>query len=733
MSRLAASLFVAAVVAAACTTVDDPQGLPGTGGGDGTGGAIVGGPCEPEGAERECKVDIDAHNCFVGVQRCEDGAWGDCREAEMQQKAIGPQAPCTTNPCNATCEQFDENPMAPLESTYTGSPPASMGGQILGLPDSWKDILLKDQDHVGDDCTTLGDCNADFYCNGAGTTCEPWQPGEYDNTAGAANLTVPIVCGNTIQVCNRGSVQAPAGVEVNVFDATDPTDVGKCTGFNNPLRGSCTTTQALDPGECTYVTGCNGFLGGPGDTALIHVNGADQAPPPPIAESNCADSWGIYYDGGTCLCANTTIQADVTAATMYLFLDNSGSMNTGGATDLWDNAKAAVTTFVQDPDSASYNVAWRMFGSGCCDNNCAGAAGSCATPQFGPDFLSNVTHQNNIIGSMPANAPGGCGTPLGPVVTGIVNWASARKTAFPTEAVGGVLITDGDFSGCSPSTTAATAMITSAAYNGGLGPSFYVVALNGADITFCQQVSEPDSNCIDLRFSATPGADLVDALDLISGQLAGCNLAIPNLGQIDLATAQVDYSPGGVPPPITLNNVGDLGSCMPPSDDEIYFDDPANPTAILMCPDTCNTIKSDPNALIEFTAGCQSGAGYQSGSFNYEYQADCSSYGSGVGATWDFFAYDTTIPADASVVFEVRTADTQTGLAAASWTTVATATAASQVVTMANPVLLSDYLTGPLLRNDWLELQITINPDSGGTQTATVNNWDLSFTCLDNE
>ena len=97
------------------------------------------------------------------------------------------------------------------------------------------------------------------------------------------------------------------------------------------------------------------------------------------------------------------------------------------------------------------------------------------------------------------------------------------------------------------------------------------------------------------------------------------------------------------------------------------------------------------------------------------------------------FTADTVIPLDANVVFEVRTADTQPELAAAPYTVLATATQANPIVTKAAPILLSSVFDGLDLRRYWLELQITVNPTADAQQTPTVDDWDLSFTCIDDD
>lgn len=46
-----------------------------------TGDDLATGACEA-GDVRDCRVQIDEHNCFVGQQFCIEGAWSHCDEAD---------------------------------------------------------------------------------------------------------------------------------------------------------------------------------------------------------------------------------------------------------------------------------------------------------------------------------------------------------------------------------------------------------------------------------------------------------------------------------------------------------------------------------------------------------------------------------------------------------------------------------------------------------------------------
>ncbi len=45
--------------------------------GVGGGGGVVNGGCEL-GDVRECKVELNENNCFIGEQHCDNGFWGPC-------------------------------------------------------------------------------------------------------------------------------------------------------------------------------------------------------------------------------------------------------------------------------------------------------------------------------------------------------------------------------------------------------------------------------------------------------------------------------------------------------------------------------------------------------------------------------------------------------------------------------------------------------------------------------
>jgi hypothetical protein len=86
----------------------------------------------------------------------------------------------------------------------------------------------------------------------------------------------------------------------------------------------------------------------------------------------------------------------------------------------------------------------------------------------------------------------------------------------------------------------------------------------------------------------------------------GCEFAFPKAqtGQTDPTAVVVNYTPGGQAAPKALTQVTDASKCGTVAD-AWYYDDNANPTKILFCPNTCTTAGADTGGKIEIAVGCK--------------------------------------------------------------------------------------------------------------------------------
>jgi hypothetical protein len=719
------------------------SGPTGSGGG-GEGGAAA--ACE-DGVVEECKVQIDANNCFVGEHQCQDGMWGDCvdkgtfGETSFHTNALTAPGGCPTNDCNPYCQQFDEDP-AP-DVTNTGSAPP-LGGTVNGLPSAFQNAGLNDLAHTGVACDEVSDCQYDHYCDTGTGNCAPWPGTGSDPAAGGPDLTVPVICDpSSILVCNRGSAPAVAPIEVVVVANGATGDFGAC----NPLASGsvhdvCSYTGPdIAAGDCVAVTGCD--LSG---TKSVYVNPPE---PPgvdgtmPIAESSslagsaCGNNWSLSHNSATCNCSATSVAQALQPVTMFMVLDNSVSMGPG-YNDLWDPATSAVKTFVQDPSADPINFAIRLY-----NNPGGGCGGVHSTAAVGPDNLSNAAHQAALVTFIDGQSPN-ANTPHRDSIHGAMDWATAYKLANPTEKVVVVYISDGSTGGtCSgtdgngvgdfsaPASVAKADGIANAyiapAHTAGVDT--YTVALPAASTLLLGVFATAGgTTMIDLTGSVDVDTDLTAALTDILDNLLTCDINIPNAGQVDPAEIAAEYLPNGMTPATALTKVANAAACT--AGNEYYLDDPVNPTMITLCPSICTTVQGDSNAVVNVVGGCM--GGYSSETFVYDYFGDCSGF-STAGAQWDFLSYDTTTPGSATVQFEIGTGNSAAEAAADPGTLVSTATSVAPDIAAGSPLDLATALGAVSTNHSYIELRVTLNPTIDGSAAPTLHDWRLSYSCLDNE
>jgi hypothetical protein len=277
-----------------------------TGGASSAQEGVQGAPCQ-DGEVRACHVTLGEHDgvssCFVGVTTCEGGALGPCVEGSLAEAEGGMVArgastsdSCANNPCDPYCHQVKDEPQGGLAAVAAAGG-TWVGGSLAGVPGGFQNKGLKDAKHPPEfePCESASDCQFDNHC--VAGACVAWAPGEHDVKCAAADLTVGVACADGVPVCNRGSVEAPAGVELVVMNGNSEKlqdDLGTCGASAGTGTGSCATDAPIAPGACVTVKGCP--LDG---VRTIRVN-----PPTakaPVAECQCGNDWSVYSAGNACV------------------------------------------------------------------------------------------------------------------------------------------------------------------------------------------------------------------------------------------------------------------------------------------------------------------------------------------------------------------------------------------------------------------------------------------------
>lgn len=592
--------------------------------------------------------------------------------------------------------------------------------------------------------------------------CVANPPGRANTACPGIDLTLGVPCGGLVPVCNRGSSPVPAGSTLQVVSYPPNTGSYPSTSGNqvltacNPPEGagtaacSLTLAQDLDAGDCINVTGCDGLPVG----SEIRVNPANTP-----AECLCGNNWSVYLNDP---CESPACIADASVSfikkvTMYFAIDRSSSMvctgtgcplttstcmapQTPQANPRWIPMRDALVSFFQDPGSAGLDVALRFWP----DNNPApcgpatcnqlGAANGCAQPRLFGTLLeasgAGDPHETALVNTLNAELP--CGdTPISNALDGATYWAAQHKLANPEQEVVVVLITDGIANQCNTDWLANSQIARNAFQSGGVRT--YVIGFGEAQENFVTQVAQNGGGRgFRLTTGGTFQASFLSALKAVRGDVLPCDVELPVAALSDPANVDVVYTDGGGVETV-LTYQPDLVSCGA----GWYYDDPVTPTVARLCPSTCSTVQADPGARVEArvrnSMACADA--YAQTIYSQTYHADCPA---GTKVQWGFLRWDSDTPSDSNVVFSARTADAVIDLPAAIVHPLATAQAApldTQVCTMAGPApacpvdLYTSLGELPDGRNDYLELIMTLNPNTAVNSVPTVNNWEITYSC----
>ena len=221
--------------------------------------------------------------------------------------------------------------------------------------------------------------------------------------------------------------------------------------------------------------------------------------------------------------------------------------------------------------------------------------------------------------------------------------------------------------------------------------------------------------------------DLLDALFTISRNLASCDFTVSGGPNVDPKTAEVVYAPGdGSEAQILPKVSGYSPTCV-----GWYFDDPADPTSAMLCPTTCSIIQNDSNGAVDVRIDCA--PLYEGDVFSEAYEASCPP---NTGPQWSLFVWDTDVDPGASIVFRARSANSEAELVDAPWADLGTASETLEVCGLGGPLdqgcprnlyaALGARATYPVL-----ELEAALEPSSSGVGGAVLNNWEITYTCVD--
>jgi hypothetical protein len=298
-----------------------------------------------------------------------------------------------------------------------------------------------------------------------------------------------------------------------------------------------------------------------------------------------------------------------------------------GGPDRWDVTSQALIQFFQAPEAADLSVALRFF-----PDDVAGCTGfsdfdmmtpncdipTCAVPlvdlgTLTADAAPTDAHEAALVAAVGASIPPqgaipmpNPATPTYAALGGAVQWATAHQAAFPDEQTVIVLVTDGEPYGCNTNDNDIAQLAADA--NTSAGILTYAIGLTGSSEQAINQIADAGGTTQGYFVSdgSTATQELLAALIEIKGMAIACEFDVPaatSAGDpIDPHLINVNYTPGGGTE-VELGIVPSAADCG--TQQAWYYDDPANPTRIILCPSACSTVTSDGQASIQILAGCE--------------------------------------------------------------------------------------------------------------------------------
>jgi hypothetical protein len=334
---------------------------------------------------------------------------------------------------------------------------------------------------------------------------------------------------------------------------------------------------------------------------------------PGTPDAGTAGSGGIgEFDSGSnedalpnpdAACGLITEQGTATPVNLYIMLDKSQSM----VGTKWDGAKAGLAAFVNDPASEGVRVALRFFPRD------PDAVPACDQAAYAPpivDFAPLPQNAAPIIDAVNAETPSGFSTPIYPALGGAILKSIEVAENNPGERSAVLLITDGapegpapTCGGVDPEDPAVIAALAAAGVDFDPPVLTFVVGLPGVNQAFANQVAVAGGTDAAILVSNTNvEVEFQNALSKVRGKAVSCEYQIPEQvtgGEVDPFKVNILVTAGGSTEPVLVPFDPDCAG------QGWRYDDPASPTKILLCPETCAQVRDDFESTLQVLLGCE--------------------------------------------------------------------------------------------------------------------------------
>ena len=376
---------------------------------------------------------------------------------------------------------------------------------------------------------------------------------------------------------------------------------GTATGGKAATGGSKATTTST---SSSSVGGSNSF------------NNLPTACPGLAVTTSAADAGAAVDSDAGAQCAGVGVEIEPSKLDMYVMMDRTQSMTyliQNTSIQRWDVLQSGVQSFISDPDvlKKAPRVGLQFFGATGNPNDpkeCDPA--SYATPKIelediatsGPKILSAVQTEAAYLGGQ---------TPWFPSLQGALMHAQDWQVAHPERMTVVVLVTDGYPTECNTDVAQIQEMVgefhsgIKGQYNtrGAPGIRTYIIGV-AVDKFNLDAIAQAGGSTQATIVDGAAGVDqFVNAMVNITNADVQCTIKLPAApsGQvIDPKAVQIVYTPY-VGSPQEIPKADTSGGCGS-ANGGWYFDNPADPQNITLCPCSCANLGA---GAIQFRFGCR--------------------------------------------------------------------------------------------------------------------------------